>query len=140
MIVQLPLPAHIDEKRVLSAVIPEKDADKRIKEDAVSLLLQLSGVDAEGREVIVSENNRPCSLKAEHIPKGAVVIDMGFTCLTDPAAVKGYRIVGDADIESIRHKAAYLAPVPGGIGPMIIAVLMLHTVNMYKHKMKIERV
>ena len=132
MIVQLPLPEHISETKVLSVIRKDKDADAHIKEDAVSSLLRLSGADTEGRAVIITENNRPRSLTAEQVPFGAIVIDMGFTCIDDPSAAKGYRIVGDVDMDTVRRKAAYIAPVPGGVGPMIIAMLMQHTLAAYK--------
>ena len=127
-IVQLPLPNHIDEHRVLQAIAPWKDADRGIQEDAVRELLVRMGI-GEEVPVIVTQNNRPCSLTGEQVPQGAVVIDMGFTYLEDASSPKGYRIVGDADMPSVSRKASYVAPVPGGIGPMIIAVLLKHVLE-----------
>ena len=124
IVVQLPLPVHVDAKRVTSAVCPLKDVDSTVEKRSVEELLHRSGVDREGREVVVSERNIPRSLTGDMVPDGAIVIDMGFTRIDDPAAEKGYRIVGDADMESVSRKAAWLSPVPGGVGPMLIAVLL----------------
>jgi methylenetetrahydrofolate dehydrogenase (NADP+)/methenyltetrahydrofolate cyclohydrolase len=131
-IVQLPLPEHLDVRRIIQAISPQKDMDRDIQQDAVRLLLQMSGVDIERRQVIITENNVPCSLLGSQVPQGAVVIDMGFTRQDDPLSPKGYRIVGDTDMASVSSKAAYLAPVPGGIGPVIIATLLLHTLQAAK--------
>lgn len=131
-IVQLPLPASLSEERILRAITPDKDVDKHIQQRAVDELLRRAGVPYEGKNVIIIEKNRPLSCTADDVPQGAVVIDMGFTRIDDPSVPKGYRIVGDVDADSIRHKAAYLAPVPGGIGPVIVATLLLNTLEAYQ--------
>ena len=56
-----------------------------------------------------------------------VVIDVGITRVEDETAEKGYRIVGDVDFESVSKKASYITPVPGGVGPMTIAMLLANT-------------
>ena len=135
-IVQLPLPAHIDTNTVLALISPEKDMDRNIESNAVHNLLRLAQIDTNGRQLVVTENNRPNSLTANDIEEGSIVIDMGFTCINDPLSKKGYHIVGDVNRESIAHKAAYLAPVPGGVGPMIIATLLEHTLHAYEHTLR----
>jgi methylenetetrahydrofolate dehydrogenase (NADP+)/methenyltetrahydrofolate cyclohydrolase len=60
---------------------------------------------------------------------GAVVIDVGINRVDDPTSEKGYRIVGDVDFESARQVASRITPVPGGVGPMTIAMLLRNTVQ-----------
>lgn len=134
IVVQLPLPAQMDAKRVTAAIDSRKDVDRTVEKRSVEELLHRSGVDKEGREVVVTERNIPGSLTGEMVPEGAIVIDMGFTRIDDPAAEKGYRIVGDADVESVRRKAAWLSPVPGGVGPMLIAVLLQNVLESRKRQ------
>jgi methylenetetrahydrofolate dehydrogenase (NADP+)/methenyltetrahydrofolate cyclohydrolase len=60
---------------------------------------------------------------------GAAVIDVGVNRVRDPAAAKGYRLTGDVDFDAVSKKAAYITPVPGGVGPMTIAMLLLNLVR-----------
>lgn len=76
-------------------------------------------------------------LKAEMVKEGAVIIDVGITRVADASAKKGFRIVGDVDFEQVKQKASYITPVPGGVGPMTIAMLMKNTLNAYKRTHKI---
>ena len=71
------------------------------------------------------------------VKEGAVIIDVGITRVTDASAKKGFRIVGDVDFEQVKQKASYITPVPGGVGPMTIAMLMKNTLNAYKRTHKI---
>ena len=63
------------------------------------------------------------------IKPGAVVIDVGINAVTDPFAKKGYRLVGDVKYDEVAAKASYISPVPGGVGPMTIAMLLRNTLE-----------
>ena len=75
-------------------------------------------------DIIIAALGIPNFLKAEMVKEGAVIIDVGITRVADTSAKKGFRIVGDVDFEQVKHKANYITPVPGGVGPMTIAMLM----------------
>jgi methylenetetrahydrofolate dehydrogenase (NADP+)/methenyltetrahydrofolate cyclohydrolase len=75
-------------------------------------------------DIIIVAVGSPRLLKAEMVKEGAVVIDVGINRIDDPAAPRGYRLVGDVDYENVALKAAYITPVPGGVGPMTIASLL----------------
>ena len=80
-------------------------------------------------DIIIAAIGRPDFLKAEHVREGAVVIDVGINRVNDPTVPKGYRLVGDVHFESVAPKCAAITPVPGGVGPMTIAMLMENTVR-----------
>jgi len=88
-------------------------------------------------DIIIAALGIPNFLKAEMVKEGAVIIDVGITRVTDASAKKGFRIVGDVDFEQVKQKASYITPVPGGVGPMTIAMLMKNTLNAYKRTHKI---
>ena len=88
-------------------------------------------------DIIIAALGIPNFLKAEMVKEGAVIIDVGITRVADASAKKGFRIVGDVDFEQVKHKASYITPVPGGVGPMTIAILMKNTLNAYKRTHKI---
>nr|WP_298928823.1 bifunctional methylenetetrahydrofolate dehydrogenase/methenyltetrahydrofolate cyclohydrolase FolD [uncultured Allomuricauda sp.] len=200
-IVQLPLPKHIDEEKVLMAVDPDKDVDGfhptnfgKMALDMESFisatpfgimeLLRRYNVDTEGKhtvvigrshivgrpisilmsqkgkaanatvtlthsrtkniesftqkaDIIVSALGVPNFLKAEMVKDGAVVIDVGITRVPDETREKGYYITGDVDFENVSKKASYITPVPGGVGPMTIAMLLKNTLlARERHKVK----
>jgi len=190
-IVQLPLPAHLDEEEVLLAIDPKKDVDgfhptnfgrmalelesfipatpfgimqllERYKVDTsgkhavvigrshivgrpISILLSQKGDFANATvtvahsrtkdlkallnqaDIIVSALGVPNFVKADMVKPGAVVIDVGITRVEDASRPKGYRIVGDVDFKQVAEKASYITPVPGGVGPMTIAMLLKNT-------------
>lgn len=190
-IVQLPLPKHIDEQKVLMAVDPDKDVDGfhpmnvgRLTLDlptfisatpyGIMELLERYEIPTSGKHVVVIGRShivgRPMSilmsqkraagnatvtiahsrttnlaaltkeadiivaalgipefLKADMVKKGAVVIDVGITRVPDASKKRGYRIAGDVDFESVAEKASHITPVPGGVGPMTIAMLLKNT-------------
>jgi len=177
ILVQLPLPSHLDESQVLLAIDPNKDVDgfhpvnvgkMVVGEEAflpctphgVIQLLLKSNVKLEGAEVvIVGRSNivgKPlanmliqksptgnatvtvCHTRtknlAEHVKRadmvkdGAVVIDVGVNRVEDASKKRGYRLVGDADFDAIKEKASLITPVPGGVGPMTITMLLYNTV------------
>ena len=194
VLVQSPLPVHINETNVFSAVSPAKDVDGFHPLNAGKLmsgegggfvpctpggvheLLIRSGVTIEGAEVVilgrgnivgkpmaailcqkakyanatvtlchsrthdVAEHCRRADIivaamgvaefvKADMVKPGATVIDVGVNKVDDPAAEKGYRLVGDVDFAAVQPVAGKITPNPGGVGPMTIAMLMRNTVR-----------
>ena len=194
ILVQLPLPAHIREDRILEAVLPSKDVDgfhpvnvgrlsvgdPRVlapctPRGVIELLLR-SGHDPAGRHVVVVGRSnivgrpmaslllgrgrggdatvtvahsrtrdlrdatrlgeilivavgRPEFITADMVRPGAVVIDVGVNRVEDLASEKGYRLTGDVDFEAVREVASAITPVPGGVGPMTIAMLLSNTLD-----------
>lgn len=190
-IVQLPLPKHINEEKVLMAVDPEKDVDgfhpvnfgkmaldmesfipatpfgimellKRYKVDTegknvvvigrshivgrpISILMSQKGEAANSTvtlthsrtrnieeltkqaDIVVSALGVPKFLKESMVKEGAVIIDVGITRVPDETQKRGYYITGDVDFENVEKKASYITPVPGGVGPMTIAMLLKNT-------------
>jgi len=80
-------------------------------------------------EVIIAAMGQPHFVKADQVREGAVVIDVGINRVDDVASERGYRLVGDVDFDSVVKKAGAITPVPGGVGPMTIAMLMANTVR-----------
>lgn len=192
ILVQLPLPKHIDESAVLLAIDPDKDVDgfhpmnvgkMMIGEDTflpctphgVVQMLMRSGVETAGAHVVVvgrsnivgkpvanmllqkkkganatvtlchtrtkdlghhtrqadiviAASGFPNTITADMVKAGAVVIDVGVNRIEDPTRKQGFRLVGDVDFEAVKEKAAMITPVPGGVGPMTITMLLYNTV------------
>ena len=193
ILVQLPLPKHINEDAVLLAVDPAKDVDgfhpvnvgrMVVGQEAylpctphgvVQLLLR-NGVKLDGAEVvivgrsnivgkplanmliqksktgnatvtvchtrtknitehvkradiIIAAAGRPNTITADMVKQGAVVIDVGVNRIEDTTKKNGYRLVGDVDFDAIKEKASLITPVPGGVGPMTITMLLYNTVQ-----------
>ncbi len=82
-------------------------------------------------DIVISALGVPNFLKAEMVKEGAVIVDVGITRLADNSQ-KGYKIVGDVDYENVSPKCSYITPVPGGVGPMTIAMLLKNTLLAYK--------
>ena len=80
-------------------------------------------------DIVIAAIGRPHFLGADHIREGAVVIDVGINRIEDPSHPKGYRLVGDVDYDAVAEKCAAITPVPGGVGPMTIAMLMSNCVT-----------
>lgn len=78
-------------------------------------------------DIIVVAVGQPNIIKGEMVKEGVVVIDVGFNRIADEKGEKGYRLVGDCEFESVREKASWITPVPGGVGPMTVAMLMKNT-------------
>jgi methylenetetrahydrofolate dehydrogenase (NADP+)/methenyltetrahydrofolate cyclohydrolase len=193
ILVQLPLPPHIDQQEVIERIDPRKDVDGlhpfnlgRLASGlphfvpctplGVSVLLSRSGVETEGTHVAVVGRSvlvgKPLALllarkgpggnatvtlchsrtrdlaavtatadiliaaagqagmiSADMVKEGAVVIDVGTNRVDDPSAKKGYRLAGDVDFESVYPKVSRITPVPGGVGPMTVTMLMQNTVQ-----------
>ena len=81
-------------------------------------------------DIIISALGVPNFVKAEMVKDGAVVIDVGITRVKDDSE-KGYKIVGDVDYENVANKSSFITPVPGGVGPMTIAMLLTNTLKAY---------
>jgi methylenetetrahydrofolate dehydrogenase (NADP+)/methenyltetrahydrofolate cyclohydrolase len=192
VLVQLPLPSHIDESAVTSRVLPEKDVDglhpvnvgrlfrgepglRPCTPHGVVQMLMRSGHDPAGKHVVicgrsnlvgkplagllmqkgrganatvtvchtgtedVGEHTRradiviaamgvPRALSADMIREGAVVIDVGVNRIEDATKKSGTRLVGDACFDELAKKASAITPVPGGVGPMTVAMLLHNTV------------
>src|SRR6266568_2968518 len=80
-------------------------------------------------DIVVAAIGRAEFLKSDHVREGAVVIDVGINRVEDPASERGYRLVGDVAFDDVSKKASAITPVPGGVGPMTIAMLMANTVK-----------
>ena len=190
-IVQLPLPKHIDEQKILMAVAPEKDVDgfhpTNVGKMALNLptfisatpfgileLLDRYNVETSGKHVVVlgrshivgspmsillSQKRKignatvtmchsrtknlkkitlqadiviaaigiPEFLKADMVKDNVTVIDVGITRLVDASKKSGFRLVGDVAFEEVAKKSEFITPVPGGVGPMTIAMLLKNT-------------
>lgn len=195
-IVQLPLPAHINEDHIISAIHPSKDVDgftpvnignMVLNRDCylpatpygIMELLKEYKINPEGKHCVVvgrsnivgrpvsillSQKRNPgngtvtlCHSKTENlkeitlsadilicaigkpqfitgdmVKEGAVVIDVGIHRLGDDSAKKGYRLVGDVLFKEVYKKASFITPVPGGVGPMTIAMLLKNTLSAHK--------
>jgi methylenetetrahydrofolate dehydrogenase (NADP+) / methenyltetrahydrofolate cyclohydrolase len=193
ILVQSPLPKHIDELSVTLNINPEKDVDGFHPHNVgmmsigrpgllpctphgIIKLLSYYKIDPSGKEVVIvgrsnivgkpiasmlvqkadmanatvtiahsrtknlSEVTRradiliaaigsPEFIKGDMVKEGAVVIDVGVNRVDDPSAKKGYRLTGDVEFETAFERASYITPVPGGVGPMTIAMLMSNTVT-----------
>ena len=80
-------------------------------------------------DVVVAAMGRPAAITADMVREGAVVIDVGINRVPDSSARRGYRLVGDVDFEGVSQKAGAITPVPGGVGPMTIAMLLTNTLT-----------
>ena len=193
ILVQLPLPAHIEEREVILAIDPDKDVDGmhpinggRLMEGiprflpatpaGVQQMLVRSGNDPAGKhvvivgrsnivgkplatllmqkapganatvtvchtgtrdlpaltrqaDIVVAAIGRPRTLTADMVAEGAVVIDVGINRVDDATRKSGYRLVGDVDYDAVAEKASAITPVPGGVGPMTIAMLLTNTLR-----------
>ncbi len=80
-------------------------------------------------DILIAAIGRPGFVTADMVRDGAVIIDVGINRVDDPSAKRGYRIVGDVDFDAVAPKCSAITPVPGGVGPMTIAILMANTVT-----------
>ena len=83
-------------------------------------------------DIVISALGVPDFIKEHMIKEGATVIDVGITRVEDDSE-KGYKIVGDVDYENVSKKSSFITPVPGGVGPMTIAMLLKNTLQAYKN-------
>jgi methylenetetrahydrofolate dehydrogenase (NADP+)/methenyltetrahydrofolate cyclohydrolase len=84
---------------------------------------------ARSADILIAAIGQPEFVKAEHVRDGAVVIDVGINRVNDTSTERGYRLIGDVAFEEVAVKAAAITPVPGGVGPMTIAMLMANTIK-----------
>jgi methylenetetrahydrofolate dehydrogenase (NADP+)/methenyltetrahydrofolate cyclohydrolase len=190
-IVQLPLPKHIDEQKILMAIDPNKDVDgfhpanfgkmalemetflpatpfgimqlleryevetsgkhtvvigrSHIVGRPMSILMSRKGYPGDSTvtlthsrtknieeftknaDIIITALGVPNYLKADMVKDGVVIIDVGITRVPDDSTPKGYVITGDVDFENVSKKSSFITPVPGGVGPMTIAMLLKNT-------------
>lgn len=193
ILVQMPLPKHIDEGKVINAIAPTKDVDgfhpvnvgKMVVGEpgflpctphGVQQLLIREGIEISGKhvvvvgrsnivgkpvanillqkkdganatvtvchtgtqdiashtrqaDIIIAAAGRPDTITADMIQEGVVVIDVGVNRVDDPSSDRGYKLVGDVDFEGVAEKASAISPVPGGVGPMTITMLMHNTIT-----------
>ncbi|MBI2539285.1 MAG: bifunctional 5,10-methylenetetrahydrofolate dehydrogenase/5,10-methenyltetrahydrofolate cyclohydrolase [Deltaproteobacteria bacterium] len=153
ILVQLPLPAHIRSNKVLDAVLPQKDVKNAVvvgrsnivgKPVAVMLLERHATVtvchsrtaqlkDEVGRgDILVVAIGKAGLVRGDWIKPGAVVIDVGSNRL--PSG----KFVGDVEFESAKDKASWISPVPGGVGPMTICMLLFNTLRAAKESLQRE--
>ena len=191
ILVQLPLPKHINEGKVIMAISPKKDVDGfhpvnvgnlvigrpaplPCTPHGIIVLLEKAGVKTSGAhavvigrsnivgkpvslllarketnctvtmchtgtknmaeivkqaDIIIAAAGRPNTVTADMVKEGAVVIDVGVNRIPDETKKSGFRLVGDVDFDAIKDKASFITPVPGGVGPMTIAMLMQNTLE-----------
>ena len=191
ILVQLPLPKHINEDKVIMAICPEKDVDGfhpvsvgnmmigrpgflPCTPHGIIVLLEKMGIETSGKhavvigrsnivgkpvsillarketnctvtmchtgtknmteitkqaDIVVVASGRPHTLTCEMVKEGAVVIDVGVNRIPDDSKKSGFRLVGDSDFDVLVGKVSYITPVPGGVGPMTIAMLMQNTLE-----------
>ena len=86
-------------------------------------------------DIVVAAAGHPRTVTADMIREGAVVIDVGVNRVEDPSTDRGYRLVGDVDFEAVKQKASAITPVPGGVGPMTITMLLYNTVAAAKNSL-----
>lgn len=191
ILVQLPLPKHISEEKVLLAIAPEKDVDgfhpvnvgnMMIGKKAflpctphgILVLLQKAGIKTDGAhavvigrsnivgkpvsilltrhefnctvtichtgtkniaeitrraDILIAAAGRPNTVTADMVKPGAAVIDVGVNRIPDATKKSGFHLEGDVDFNAVKEVASFITPVPGGVGPMTIAMLMYNTLE-----------
>lgn len=83
-------------------------------------------------DIVVASVGRPNTITADMVKEDCVIVDVGINRVEDKTATRGYRLVGDVDFNGIGEKAAYMTPVPGGVGPMTVVSLLMNTLKAYK--------
>lgn len=86
-------------------------------------------------DILIAAVGRPNTVTADMVKEGAVVIDVGINRIPCSTTKSGYRLVGDVDFENVAPKCSKITPVPGGVGPMTVAMLMVNTVRAFTHHM-----
>ncbi|MCK4959053.1 MAG: bifunctional 5,10-methylene-tetrahydrofolate dehydrogenase/5,10-methylene-tetrahydrofolate cyclohydrolase, partial [Planctomycetes bacterium] len=80
-------------------------------------------------DIVIAAAGRPDTVTADMVKDGAVVIDVGVNRVEDATRKRGYRLVGDVSFDTVKEKASLITPVPGGVGPMTITMLLFNTVQ-----------
>ena len=198
ILVQLPLPKHINEEKVIMAISPEKDVDGfhpvsvgnlmigrpgflPCTPHGIIVLLKKAGIETSGKhavvigrsnivgkpvsillarkdtnctvtmchtgtknmaeitrqaDIIVVASGHPHTLTADMVKEGAVVIDVGVNRIPDSSKKSGFRLIGDCDFDDLKEKTSFITPVPGGVGPMTIAMLMQNTLESAERRLQ----
>ncbi|MBR0495715.1 MAG: bifunctional methylenetetrahydrofolate dehydrogenase/methenyltetrahydrofolate cyclohydrolase FolD [Treponema sp.] len=198
ILVQLPLPKHINEDKIIMAISPEKDVDgfhpvnvgnlvigKKAflpcTPHGIIVLLERMGIETSGKhavvigrsnivgkpvslllarketnctvtichtgtknmaeitrqaDILIVASGHPHTVTSDMVKEGAVVIDVGVNRIPDASKKSGFRLIGDCDFDEIKEKASYITPVPGGVGPMTIAMLMYNTLEAAENTVK----
>lgn len=89
-------------------------------------------------DILIAAMGSPAFIKSDMVKDGAVVIDVGINRVEDTGSTKGYKLVGDVDFEECRKKTSFITPVPGGVGPMTIAMLLSNTVLSAENRLKTQ--
>ena len=84
-------------------------------------------------DIVVAAAGRPNTVTSDMVQEGVVVVDVGVNRVEDSTKKRGYRLVGDVDFEAVSQKASAITPVPGGVGPMTITMLLHNTIISAKH-------
>lgn len=85
-------------------------------------------------DILIAAIGQPLFVKADMVKEGAVIIDVGINKVACAERVSGYRIVGDVDFENVKDKCSHITPVPGGVGPLTIAMLLQNTLSSYQKR------
>jgi len=143
ILVQMPLPEHINSQNVINSINPAKDVDGFHPENVGWLSIgkprfipctvchsRTKNINHYSRnaDIIISAIGVPNFLTSEMIKEDSIIIDVGINRI-DSDNEKGYKIVGDADYDSVFDKVSKITPVPGGVGPMTIAMLVENTIE-----------
>ncbi len=140
ILVQSPPPKQINEAAIVRALDPRKDVDgfhplnvaKLAMGDPTGFVpctpLGVQEITCSA-DILIAAIGRAHFVKAEHVREDAVVIDVGINRVDDKSNERGYRLVGDVAFDEVAPKASAITPVPGGVGPMTIAMLMSNTVK-----------
>jgi methylenetetrahydrofolate dehydrogenase (NADP+)/methenyltetrahydrofolate cyclohydrolase len=118
--------SNIVGKPIANMMLQKKDGANSIVTICHSAASDLSQYTKQA-DILIAAIGRANFITADMVKDDAVVIDVGINRIDDPSAKKGYRIVGDVDFENVSKKSSYITPVPGGVGPMTIAMLLWNT-------------
>ena len=197
ILVQLPLPKHINEDKVIMAIDPSKDVDGfhpvsvgnlmigrsgflPCTPHGIIVMLQKAGIETSGKhavvigrsnivgkpvsillarkdvnctvtmchtgtknmaeitrqaDILVVASGHPHTLTKDMAKDGAVIIDIGVNRIPDSSKKSGFRLIGDCDFDDLKEKASFITPVPGGVGPMTIAMLMQNTLESAQNRL-----
>ena len=197
ILVQLPLPKHINEDKVIMAIDPSKDVDGfhpvsvgnlmigrpgflPCTPHGIIVMLQKAGIETSGKhavvigrsnivgkpvsillarkdvnctvtmchtgtknmaeitrqaDILVVASGHPHTLTKDMAKDGAVIIDVGVNRILDSSKKTGFRLIGDCDFDDLKEKASFITPVPGGVGPMTIAMLMQNTLESAQNRL-----
>ena len=100
-----------------------------IEKDLIADVHFIAGGQYAAGDIVVGAVGKPKFITSEYVKEGAVVIDVGVNRIPDETKKSGFRLVGDVDFDAIKDKASFITPVPGGVGPMTIAMLMQNTLE-----------